>query len=137
MAAGRGAVVRISRVPALGRSRPAAMRSSVDLPQPEGPTRQTNSPGSTVRSSGPRAATERGGRPKVRVRAVAWSLGRGGSGVGCGGGSPAAGRGDSGADCGSPAVGAGCGSPTVAPCGVRYGEGVAARRYDGPSDSGT
>ena len=31
-------------------SRPAIMRSSVDLPQPEGPTKTANSPGSIVRS---------------------------------------------------------------------------------------
>ncbi len=30
--------------PALGFSRPAMMRSSVDFPQPDGPTKTTNSP---------------------------------------------------------------------------------------------
>src|SRR5512137_846137 len=33
--------------PELMRSRPATIRSSVDLPQPEGPTMTTNSPSST------------------------------------------------------------------------------------------
>ncbi len=40
----------ISTVPALGRSRPATTASSVDLPQPEGPSSTANSPFSTVRS---------------------------------------------------------------------------------------
>ena len=33
----------IEAVPALGRIRPATMRSKVDFPQPDGPTRVTNS----------------------------------------------------------------------------------------------
>ncbi len=33
--------------PSLGRSRPASVRSSVVLPAPDGPTIETNSPGST------------------------------------------------------------------------------------------
>src|SRR5450755_1962969 len=37
-------------VPASISVRPAIMRSSVDLPQPEGPTKTTNSPFSTARS---------------------------------------------------------------------------------------
>src|SRR6266702_4921278 len=36
--------------PSLGSSRPAIMLSKVDLPQPEGPTRTTNSPSSISRS---------------------------------------------------------------------------------------
>lgn len=36
--------------PLSGRSRPAAIRSSVDLPQPEGPTYAMNSPARTCRS---------------------------------------------------------------------------------------
>src|SRR5215470_17351881 len=36
----------IEMVPEVMFSRPASMRSSVDLPQPEGPTRTTNSPSS-------------------------------------------------------------------------------------------
>src|SRR4051795_8574743 len=40
----------ISTVPALGLSRPATMLSSVDLPQPEGPTSTVNSPLSMSRS---------------------------------------------------------------------------------------
>src|SRR5438445_6209417 len=40
----------ISTIPAVGRSRPATMLSSVDLPQPEGPTSTVNSPLSMSRS---------------------------------------------------------------------------------------
>src|ERR1700730_7946096 len=40
----------ISMVPALGRSSPATILSSVDLPQPEGPTSTVNSPLSMSRS---------------------------------------------------------------------------------------
>ncbi len=39
----------ISASPAVGCSKPATMRSSVDLPQPEAPIRQTNSPLRTER----------------------------------------------------------------------------------------
>src|SRR6185437_8137673 len=39
----------ISTVPLVGRSRPPMMFSSVDLPEPEGPIWQTNSPGCTSR----------------------------------------------------------------------------------------
>src|SRR5687768_2441571 len=41
--------------PALWVSRPAMMRSSVVLPQPEGPSRQTNSPWATDRLTSRRA----------------------------------------------------------------------------------
>jgi len=44
----------MSTLPAVGRRTPAAMRSSVLLPQPEGPTSERNSPSRTSRSSGPR-----------------------------------------------------------------------------------
>src|SRR3954468_18046110 len=37
-------------LPEVGSSSPAMMRSSVDLPQPDGPTRTVNSPSSTYRS---------------------------------------------------------------------------------------
>ena len=40
----------IATVPAVIGSRPAIMRRSVDLPQPEGPTRTMNSPSSIERS---------------------------------------------------------------------------------------
>src|SRR5882762_7548629 len=40
----------ISTIPSLGRSRPAMMLSSVDLPQPDGPTSTVNSPLSMSRS---------------------------------------------------------------------------------------
>ena len=44
--------------PGVGSSRPATMRRVVDLPQPEGPTRTTNSLSSTVRWKSFTAATE-------------------------------------------------------------------------------
>ncbi len=40
----------IAMVPSLISSRPASMRSRVDLPQPEGPTRTMNSPSSISKS---------------------------------------------------------------------------------------
>ena len=43
--------------PAVGRSRPAIRLSSVLLPQPEAPSRQTNSPGATSRLTRSSAAT--------------------------------------------------------------------------------
>jgi hypothetical protein len=46
----------ISRLPAVIVSSPAIMRSSVDLPQPDGPTITTSSPSATS-SSTPRTAT--------------------------------------------------------------------------------
>ena len=39
----------MARSPLVGRSSPAIMRSSVDLPQPDGPTKTTNSPSSISR----------------------------------------------------------------------------------------
>lgn len=39
----------IEHPPARGAMSPATMRSRVDLPQPEGPTRHTNSPGATAK----------------------------------------------------------------------------------------
>src|SRR5262245_23986472 len=44
-------------VPAVAVSKPAIMRSRVGLPQPEAPSRHTNSPVPTTRSMSPRAAT--------------------------------------------------------------------------------
>src|SRR5215813_4296996 len=41
----------ISASPWLGSSKPATMRSRVDLPQPDAPIRQTNSPCSTATST--------------------------------------------------------------------------------------
>ena len=41
--------------PSLGAINPATIRSSVDLPQPEGPRKETKSPGLMVRSTGPKA----------------------------------------------------------------------------------
>ena len=54
--------------PSVGRSRPAAERSSVDLPQPLGPSRATTSPAATWRST-PRS-TALAPRPVPKVRPV-------------------------------------------------------------------
>jgi hypothetical protein len=45
-------------VPTVGASRPAISCSNVDLPQPESPRRQTNSPSAAVRSMPRSASTE-------------------------------------------------------------------------------
>ena len=45
------------KVPASARSRPASSRSSVLLPHPDGPTRQTNSPSRTAMSRWSSAST--------------------------------------------------------------------------------
>ena len=44
-------------LPSLGAARPAMSSSSVDLPQPDGPTTAKNSPRASSRSSGPSAST--------------------------------------------------------------------------------
>ena len=41
----------ISTRPSVGRSNPASSRSAVVLPQPDGPSRASSSPGSSARSS--------------------------------------------------------------------------------------
>src|SRR3954451_11232704 len=41
----------MAMLPPLTVSRPAMMRSRVDLPQPDGPTKTTNSPSATLRST--------------------------------------------------------------------------------------
>src|SRR5262249_29903743 len=46
-----------STVPLVGSLKPAMMRSAVDLPQPDGPSSETNSPGRTSRSRRPSATT--------------------------------------------------------------------------------
>src|SRR5262245_1386966 len=46
-----------STVPNVWDANPASSRSAVDLPQPDGPSSETNSPRATSRSSGPSAAT--------------------------------------------------------------------------------
>src|SRR5262249_45575362 len=46
-----------STVPLVGSLKPAMMRSAVDLPQPDGPSSDTNSPGGTSRSSRSRPST--------------------------------------------------------------------------------
>ena len=43
--------------PALGASKPPMMRKSVDLPEPDGPNRQTSSPSSMTRSMASSAMT--------------------------------------------------------------------------------
>ena len=58
----RGAAVARRRVPAVGWSRPATRLSSVHLPQPEAPTRQTNSPAATS-SDDPVEGRHRARRP--------------------------------------------------------------------------
>src|SRR5258708_6346682 len=45
-------------VPPVGRSRPATRLSRVDLPQPDAPIRQVNSPLATVRETSSRARTD-------------------------------------------------------------------------------
>ena len=49
--------------PLVGRSRPATSDSSVDLPQPDAPIRQVNSPGATVRDTWSSARTAEPPRP--------------------------------------------------------------------------
>src|SRR5579864_630311 len=58
----------IDTLPLVWRSRPARMRSSVDLPQPEGPTMQRNSPGAIERSIPVSACTEPRGPSNIRER---------------------------------------------------------------------
>ena len=53
------------RVPELGSSSPATRLRIVDLPQPDAPIRQTNSPASTSRSTPASAVTARGPVPNV------------------------------------------------------------------------
>jgi hypothetical protein len=47
----------ISIVPAVGRRKPAIMRSVVVLPQPDGPSSETNSPGASARLKSSTAVT--------------------------------------------------------------------------------
>ncbi len=47
----------ISTCPVVGSSNPAMIRSSVDLPQPDAPIMQTNSPFEIVTSTGASAST--------------------------------------------------------------------------------
>ena len=49
--------------PLVGWSRPATSDSSVDLPQPDAPMRQVNSPGAAVRDTWSRARTAEPPRP--------------------------------------------------------------------------
>jgi hypothetical protein len=50
-------------LPAVGLSSPATRESMVDLPQPDAPIRQVNSPGATERDTWSRAWTAAGPRP--------------------------------------------------------------------------
>ncbi len=61
----------VSTVPALGRSRPATMLSSVLFPQPDAPSRQTNSPGATLSVMLSSACTE---LPSVPNTLETWSM---------------------------------------------------------------
>src|SRR5689334_2626524 len=63
-----------SMVPLVGDARPAISRSAVDLPQPDGPSSETNSPGRTSRSSPSSAMT-----PLAKVLATSRSATTGGS----------------------------------------------------------
>ena len=54
--------------PSLGLSRPATIRSSVDLPQPEGPTMVMKSLAATSRSTGSSARTGSPPRTPGKVR---------------------------------------------------------------------
>src|SRR6266699_2290007 len=60
------AVPAIDTAPALGATRPATRRSKVDLPQPDGPTRQTNSLRSASSDTSASASTS----SPARVRKV-------------------------------------------------------------------
>ena len=61
--------------PALGSSSPAIMRSVVVLPQPDGPSRQKNSPSSTVKLDGLRAwkGPKRFSRSRTAICAMVYS----------------------------------------------------------------
>ena len=67
--------------PRVGSRRPLTSSSRVDLPQPDGPTMPSTSPGLTRRSSrrSPRARRRsgRGQRPRPRVRSCRWPVRRG------------------------------------------------------------
>lgn len=63
----------ISMVPDVGSIKPAIMRSIVVLPQPEGPSSEMNSPGSTLNENDSTAVE----LPKTRVSRSIFSLDRG------------------------------------------------------------
>src|SRR5215216_5745798 len=66
-------------VPSVGVFRPAIISSSVDFPQPEGPTTTKNSPRIRSRSIGPSALTSRcaavAGKTRVTPRSATWTSG--------------------------------------------------------------
>ena len=70
--------VRLTRLPSIrmspevASSRPAMMRSSVDLPQPEGPTKTQNSPSLTSRSTP--LMTSSGPKDLVTLVRVRWPM---------------------------------------------------------------
>src|SRR3546814_19019637 len=68
----------ISTLPADGFSRPAAALSSVDLPQPVGPTMATNSPGATARSMPATARWLKDRKSVVEGKSVSVSVDLGG-----------------------------------------------------------
>ena len=57
-----------STSPLVGSSSPAMISIRVDLPQPDGPSSETNSPAPIWRSAGPKAWTASGPPPKILVR---------------------------------------------------------------------
>ena len=61
----------MKRSPRSGSIRPAAIFSSVDLPEPLRPTRHTRSPGATASS----APSSSGVPPKVRWMSLSWTRG--------------------------------------------------------------
>ena len=72
--------------PSVGLSMPAMRWRRVDLPEPEGPMRATNSPRETETWTLSRARTSTCPRRKILVRWRAWTMGSdmGASGVGAG-----------------------------------------------------
>ena len=77
-----GRAVPSSTSPVVGSSSPATRLSSVDLPHPDAPSRQTNSPGWTCRSMSRSAVTASGPVPKVLPTSRSISAGAGAAGVG-------------------------------------------------------
>src|ERR1035437_9660979 len=66
----------IAYEPSVGESRQPMIAMSVDLPEPEGPTRATNSPAETVRSMPQSACTAMPFDPKTFVRPCVSMIGR-------------------------------------------------------------
>src|SRR6266568_1232757 len=64
-----------SSVPAVGGANPAMALRRVDFPQPDGPSKQTSSPGATLRSIPSSASTSRPPVRKALARPVIWTAG--------------------------------------------------------------